>query len=377
LRSQRPAAICHSTVANRLLVVRRAIFCVEVELEHRQLGLSGLELSVFGMGTMTFGDESDESASRAMLDRFVAAGGTFIDTADVYAAGASEEIIGRWLAGRGGPEGLVLATKARFATGDGPDDRGAGRRHLEQALEASLRRLGVEVIDLYQIHGWDPDTPIEETLATLNDFVEKGKVKYIGLSNMTGWQLLHAILVARHEGWAPVVSLQPQYNLLARQVDLDLLPICLEQKVGVLPWSPLGGGWLAGKYSPDQVPTGTTRLGEEPDRGVESYFRRNRDRTWAIVAEVRSVAKEHGVEPSQVALAWLRQRPGITSVILGARTVSQLSENLAAVDLTLDPDEVARLNRISDPGLPEYPHRFIEDLCGYDMWKELGVRPNV
>ncbi|HJQ95774.1 MAG TPA: aldo/keto reductase [Acidimicrobiia bacterium] len=346
-------------------------------MEHRQLGLSGLELSVFGMGTMTFGDESDESASRAMLDRFVAAGGTFIDTADVYAAGASEEIIGRWLATRGGPEGLVLATKARFPTGDGPDDRGAGRRHLEQALEASLRRLGVEVIDLYQIHGWDPDTPIEETLATLNDFVEKGKVKYIGLSNMTGWQLLHAILVARHEGWAPIVSLQPQYNLLARQVDLDLLPICLEQNVGVLPWSPLGGGWLAGKYSPDQVPTGTTRLGEEPDRGVESYFRRNRDRTWAIVDEVRSVAKERGVEPSQVALAWLRQRPGITSVILGARTVAQLSENLAAVDLTLDPDEVARLNRISDPGLPEYPHRFIEDLCGYDMWKELGVRPNV
>lgn len=346
-------------------------------MEHRQLGLSGLELSVLGMGTMTFGDESDESACGAMLDRYVDGGGTFIDTADVYASGASEEIIGRWLARRGGADGLVLATKARFATGDGPDDRGAGRRHLERALEASLRRLGVEVIDLYQIHGWDPLTPIEETLATLNDFVGKGKVRHVGLSNVTGWQLLHAILVARHEGWAPIVSLQPQYNLLARQVDLDLLPICLEQNIGVLPWSPLGGGWLSGKYSPDQVPTGATRLGEEPDRGVESYFRRNRDRTWAIVDEVKGVATERGVNPSQVAIAWLKQRPGITSVILGARTVSQLSENMAGVDFTLDSAEVERLDRISDPGLPEYPYRFLEDLCGYDMWQELGVRPMV
>jgi aryl-alcohol dehydrogenase-like predicted oxidoreductase len=207
--------------------------------------------------------------------------------------------------------------------------------------------------------------------------VQEGKVRYVGLSNVTGWQLLHAILVARHEGWAPIVSLQPQYNLLARQVDWDLLPICLEQNIGVLPWSPLGGGWLSGKYSPDQVPTGATRLGEEPDRGMESYFRRNRDRTWAIVDEVKAVATERGVNPSQVAIAWLRQRTGITSVILGARTVSQLSDNMAGVDLTLEAAEVERLNRISDPGLPEYPYRFLEDLCGYDMWKELGVRPTV
>jgi aryl-alcohol dehydrogenase-like predicted oxidoreductase len=346
-------------------------------MEHRQLGLSSLELSVFGLGTMTFGDESDESTCRAMLDRFVAAGGTFIDTADVYAAGASEEIIGRWLANRGGPKGVVLATKGRFATGDGPDDRGAGRRHLERALEASLRRLGVEVIDLYQVHGWDPQTPIEETLATLNDFVEKGKVRQVGLSNVTGWQLLHAVLVARYEGWAPITSLQPQYNLLARQVDWDLLPICLEQSIGILPWSPLGGGWLSGKYSPDQVPTGATRLGEDPNRGQESYFRRNRDRTWTIVDEVKAVAREGGVNASQVALAWLRQRPGITSVILGTRTVSQLTDNLAGLDFTLDSNAVERLDRISDPGLPEYPYRFLEDLCGYDMWKELGVRPTL
>lgn len=346
-------------------------------MEHRQLGLSGLELSVFGMGTMTFGDESDESTGRAMLDRFVAAGGTFIDTADVYAKGVSEEIIGRWLARRGGTEGLVLATKARFATGEGPDDRGAGRRHLERALEASLKRLGVDVIDLYQIHGWDPHTPIEETLATLNDMVTAGKVRHVGLSNVTGWQLQHAILVARYEGWSPIVSLQPQYNLLARYVDWDLLPICLQEKIGVLPWSPLGGGWLSGKYSPEEVPTGATRLGEEPDRGQESYFRRNHDRTWAIVDEVKAVANEHGVSPSQVALAWLRQRPGITSVILGARTVTQLSDNLATVDVALDPTEVERLDRVSDPGLPEYPYRFLEDGCDYDMWKELGVRPNL
>ena len=178
-------------------------------MEQRQLGESDLAVSIFGLGTMTFGDEADEAASHAILDRYVEGGGAFIDTADVYSQGASEEIIGRWLARRGGSKGLLIATKARFSMSEDPGDRGAGRAHLQRALEASLRRLGLERIDLYQIHAWDPDVPIEETLGTLNDFVNAGKLRAIGVSNFLGWQLERAALTARHRGWAPVVSLQP------------------------------------------------------------------------------------------------------------------------------------------------------------------------
>ncbi|NNJ46706.1 MAG: aldo/keto reductase, partial [Acidimicrobiia bacterium] len=250
-------------------------------MEHRSLGNSGLELSVFGLGTMTFGAEADEPTSHAILDRFVEAGGTFIDTADVYTRGVSEEIIGRWLAARGGTDGLTIATKARFPMSDDPADRGAGRAHLERAVDASLSRLGVDTIDLYQIHAWDPDTPLEETLATLNDLVKAGKIRFAGVSNYAGWQLQRAVLTARYEGWAPIVSLQPKYSLLSRDIELELLPLCLDQNIGVLPWSPLGGGWLTGKYTPVDRPVGATRLGENPSRGIEAYDLRNTDRTWA------------------------------------------------------------------------------------------------
>jgi aryl-alcohol dehydrogenase (NADP+) len=343
-------------------------------METRPLGPSGIDVSVFGLGTMTFGDEADEATSHQILDDYSAAGGRFIDNADVYSHGVSEEIIGRWLAGRGVREDFVIATKARFAMGEGAVNRGAGRAHLERAIEASLRRLGVDVIDLYQMHAWDPDTPLEETLGTLNGFVAEGKVRAIGVSNYLGWQLERAILIAAYERWAPIVSLQPQYNLLSREIEADALPVCLEAEVRLLPWSPLGGGWLTGKYSRSQRPEGPTRLGEDPTRGVEAYHLRNNERTWRVLDVVASVADGRGMAMGQVALNWLRNRPGVASVLLGCRTPAQLADNLAALSWDLDADEMSSLTEVSAPGIPAYPQGFLEHHAGVDIWERLGTR---
>ncbi|HUF94752.1 MAG TPA: aldo/keto reductase [Acidimicrobiia bacterium] len=343
-------------------------------MEKRNLGKSALEVSVFGLGTMTFGHESDEETSHAILNRYFEAGGSFIDTADVYTRGASEEIIGRWLAKRGGAEGATIATKARFAMSDDPADSGAGRAHLERAVDASLSRLGVDTIDLYQIHAWDPATPIEETLETLDGFVAAGKVRYVGLSNFLAWQLERAILTAEHNEWAPIVSLQPQYNLLAREIELELIPLCIDRDVGTLPWSPLGGGWLTGKYERTVAPTGASRLGEDPTRGIEAYDLRNNERTWQILDAVRSVADSRGVTMGQVALNWLRNRPTVSSVLLGCRTTDQLDDNLAALGWDLTDGEMRTLNEVSAPGIPTYPQGFLENEAGVTVWQQLQTR---
>ncbi len=342
-------------------------------MERRTCGNTALELSVLGLGTMTFGAESDEETSHRILDAYYEGGGRFIDTADVYSQGVSEEIIGRWLAERR-PDDVLIATKARFAMGERPEDRGAGRAYLNRALDASLSRLGVESIDLYQMHAWDPTSPIEETLQTLDEFVRAGKVRHIGVSNYSGWQLERAIQISSHHGWSPIVSMQPQYNLLAREIEWDLLPVCLEHEIGVLPWSPLGGGWLTGKYSPDQRPEGESRLGEDPGRGVEAYDLRNTERTWQVIAATREIADERGVSMSQVALNWVRNRPGVTSVLLGCRTVAQLEDNLGALSWNLDDSEMESLTRISAPGMPTYPYGFLESLAEVDTWEKLGTR---
>ncbi len=327
-------------------------------MEYRTLGRSGCAVSTLALGTMTFGNETDEAGSHAQLDAFVEAGGTLVDTADVYTAGASEQIIGRWLALR--PElgeQVVLATKGRFPMGDGPNDAGLSRRHLAAALDASLRRLGVERVDLYQVHAYDPFTPIEETLGFLDNAVSAGKVHYVGLSNFTGWQLQRAVDVAEHRHLSVPVTLQPQYNLLAREIEWEIVPAARANGLGLLPWSPLGGGWLTGKYTREQRPTGATRLGEDPDRGVEAYDKRgSRERTWDVVDAVRSVADGRGATMAQVALAWLVDRPAVTSVILGARTVAQLTDNLGAAELHLSPAETATLDAASDPGAADYPY---------------------
>jgi aryl-alcohol dehydrogenase-like predicted oxidoreductase len=328
-------------------------------VEHRRLGRSGCAVSSLCLGTMTFGDETDEAGAFEQLDRFVGAGGNLVDVADVYAGTVSESIVGRWLADRPADvtDHVVLATKGRFPTGEGPNDVGLSRRHLSRALDASLRRLGVETIDLYQVHSWDPLTPLEETLRFLDDAVRAGKVTYVGLSNFTGWQLQRAVDLAEFRGWAVPVTLQPQYNLLVREIEWEIVPACEANGLGLLPWSPLGGGWLTGKYRREERPTGATRLGEDPDRGVEAYDRRSRqERTWDVVDAVRSVAEGRGATMAQVALAWVLQRPGVSSVILGARTTEQLEDNLGAADLVLDADEVATLDRASDPGAADWPY---------------------
>ncbi|HEV7171634.1 aldo/keto reductase [Pedococcus sp.] len=322
------------------------------------LGNSGTVVSTQCLGTMTFGSEADERASGAVLEAFVESGGNFVDTADVYSKGVSEEIIGRWLAAHPTEaRQLVLATKGRFPMGDGPNDLGLSRRHLRQALDDSLRRLGVEHIDLYQMHAWDAVTPIEETLRFLADAVTAGKISYYGFSNYLGWQVTKAALTARAHGWSAPATLQPQYNLLVRDIEHEVVPACLDAGLGLLPWSPLAGGWLTGKYQRDQRPQGESRLGEDPERGMEAWGPRNaQERTWAVVDAVGEVADELGVSRAQVALAWVAAQPAVTSVILGARTVEQLTDNLGAADLDLSAKQLQRLSEVSAPRPDDYPY---------------------
>ncbi|MCY1136613.1 aldo/keto reductase [Actinoplanes sp. Pm04-4] len=327
-------------------------------MEYRTLGRSGCAVSSLCLGTMTFGNESDEKVSHAQLDRFVEAGGTFIDTADVYTRGESENIIGRWLSARPADvtEAVVIATKGRFPMASDPNGAGLSARHLTRALDASLSRLGVEAVDLYQAHSWDPYTPLDETLRTLDGFVRAGKIRYYGFSNFTGWQLTKAVALARELGLAGPVSLQPQYNLLVRETEYEIVPAALDAGLGLLPWSPLGGGWLTGKYQRDQRPTGATRLGDNPERGMEAYDRRNSARTWDVVDAVQRIAEARGISMAEVALAWVTDRPGVTATILGARTLDQLEANLKAAGLHLTEDETSALNEASDPRPNDYPY---------------------
>ena len=326
-------------------------------MEYRLLGASGLVVSRLCLGTMTFGNETDRAGAFAQLDAFVEAGGTFIDTADVYTHGVSEEIVGGWLAERPGVrDQVVIATKGRFPMNDSPNGVGLSRRHLSDALDASLRRLGVDSIDLYQLHAWDALTPIEEYLRFIDDAVSRGKIHYFGLSNFTGWQLTAVVERARAHNWTAPVSLQPQYNLLTRQIELEIVPAATEYGLGMMPWSPLAGGWLSGKYRRDEVPSGETRLGENPHRGMEDYDRRNTGSTWAVLDVVAQVADEAGLTMAQVALAWLADRPRVTAPILGNRTVEQLAASLVVGDLHLDPEHTARLDAVSAPVLPDYPY---------------------
>jgi aryl-alcohol dehydrogenase-like predicted oxidoreductase len=326
-------------------------------MKYTTLGRSGAVVSVHALGTMTFGAETPPEEAHRQLDAFTEAGGTFIETADVYSGGDAERIIGQWLASKPAREqaNVFLAGKGRFPVGVEPRDAGLSRRHLARALDGSLRRLGRDHIDLYQLHAWDPLTPLEESLGFLEDAVRSGKISYAGLSNFTGWQIALAAGLAR--GRFPLVSMQPQYNLLVREVEWEIIPACLATGLGVLPWSPLGGGWLTGKYRRDERPTGATRLGENPDRGVEAYDgRSSQERTWNTLAAVATIAADRGVSMAQVALAWLRVQRGVASIVLGARTVAQLQDNLGAVSVELSREEIELLTTASDPGAAQYPY---------------------
>jgi aryl-alcohol dehydrogenase-like predicted oxidoreductase len=335
------------------------------------LGRNGPIVSRLALGTMTFGAETDEAEAHRQLDMFVDQGGTLIDTADVYSGGVSEEIIGRWGENRGGLGDVIIATKGRFSPP--PGSHGASRRALVRSVDASLRRLQVEAIDIYFLHGWDRHTDVAETLGTLGDLVSAGKVHHTGWSNVAGWQLQRIVSTAQAQGFPLPVALQPQYSLLDRGIELEVLPCALENGIGVTPWSPLGGGWLTGKYRADARPTGATRLGEDPGRGVEAYDLRNTPRTHAILEVLQTVAARHDRPMSHVAIAWLLARPGVASVLLGARTAEQLGGNLAAADLQLGSDDLAALTEASAPGLPPYPYRFLQDWSEVDTWWKLGT----
>jgi aryl-alcohol dehydrogenase (NADP+) len=251
---------------------------------------------------------------------------------------------------------MVIATKGRFPMATDPNGAGLSARHLTTALDASLHRLAVDAVDLYQAHAWDPLTPLDETLRVMDGFVRTGKIRYYGFSNFTGWQLTKAVHTARALGLVEPVSLQPQYSLLVREIEWEIIPAAQDAGLGLLPWSPLGGGWLTGKYQRDQRPSGATRLGEDPGRGMEAWDRRGTDRTWDVIDAAQQIAEARGVSMAEVALAWVTDRPGVTSTILGARTLEQLDTNLRAADLHLSAEETATLDAASDPRPPDYPY---------------------
>ncbi len=317
-------------------------------MDYRFLGRTGLQVSELCLGAMTFGSETDEATSHLMLDRFVDAGGTFIDTADVYAQGRSEQILGSWLK-TNDRESLVIATKAYGDMGSGRNDGGNSRKHILAAVEASLRRMGTDYIDLYQMHVFDDATPLEETLSTLDTLVRSGKVRYLGASNYTAWQLQKAVDVAKANGFEPYSCLQPLYNLLDRDAELELVPVCLNEGVGLIAWSPLRGGWLSGKYRRGMTapPEGTRVAGAAPDAGSESWAAYDNERTWQTLDALHAVAADTGRSPAQVALRWLVQRPGVTAPIVGARSMAHFEDNLGATGWALTDEHVETLNAAS------------------------------
>ena len=326
-------------------------------MQYRQLGRSGLRVSVLTLGTMTFGGvgvfaktgETGLAGAQRLVDRCIEAGVNLFDTADVYSWGVSEEIVGKVLKAK--RQSVLITTKARMTMGEGPNDAGLSRQHLIAACEASLKRLGTDWIDLYQLHEWDGQTPVEETLRALDDLVRAGKVRYVGCSNYAGWQLMKALGVSERLGLERFVSQQIHYTLEAREAEYELLPIAVDQGVGIMVWSPLAGGLLSGKYRRGQPhPAGSRHLtdwGEPPIR--------DEGRLYDIVEELVAIAGERGMAPAQLALAWLLGRPGVATLVIGARDERQLDANLAAAELELTGEERARLDRVSAPPLL-YPY---------------------
>ncbi len=324
--------------------------------EYRTLGRSGLVVSPMALGTMTFGTQgwgADEAGSRAIFDAYRAQGGNFVDAADIYSGGASEEMVGRFIADTGTRDQVVLATKFAFngsasplvasqgAPGN-PNAGGAGAKNIHRALEASLKRLGTDYIDLYWMHIWDGVTPVEEIVQTLGDLVRAGKIRYFALSDMPAWLAMKAATIASERRVPGPIAMQVEYSLVARDIEREHVPVAREAGMAVMPWSPLAGGFLTGKYKRDDT-AGTGRLSGANPFGNSKFA----DRNWAILDVLRAVAAEHGRSPAQVALAWALARPGVTSIIIGASKVAQLDDNLAALDIALTGEQMRCLNEAS------------------------------
>ncbi|MGO4184800.1 aldo/keto reductase [Paenibacillus sp. TAF43_2] len=322
-------------------------------MNFKLLGKSGLAVSELCLGTMTFGNTTSEEDSIEMIDRFVDRGGNFLDTADVYVSGRSEEIVGKAIKNK--RSDIVLATKVRMTTSSNINGVGLSRKHIMDGVEASLKRLQTDYIDLYQVHVWDHATPIEETLRTLDDLVTSGKVRYIGCSNFFAWQLMKSLAYSDASRYVRFVSIQPQYSLVSRQMDREMLSLCLEEKVGIIPWAPIGGGFLTGRYTREEPKEGrlTSKVGES------AWNLRSNDKNFEILDALLEAAKELDKSPAQVALRWLIQREGITSPIFGASKLEQFEDNIGAIGWEMPSEVWNRLEQIS--ALPEdYPNRFIE-----------------
>ncbi|MDQ0394454.1 aldo/keto reductase [Labrys monachus] len=331
-------------------------------MRYKTLGGTGLLVSEICLGTMTFGGKGfwtaigslDQGVADDIVARALDAGVNFIDTADVYSEGLSEEITGRAIANSGrGRADIVLATKVYGPTGAGPNDRGASRGHIMAGVKASLKRLGTDYIDLYQIHGFDPLTPIEETVQALDDLVRQGHVRYVGVSNWSAWTIMKALGIADSKGWTRPVTLQAYYTIAGRDLEREIAPLLLAEKLGLMVWSPLAGGLLSGKYSRD---------GEGPDGARRASFDFppvNRARAFDCVDAMREIADAHGVSVARIALAYVLAKPFVMSVIIGAKTTEQLDDNLAAIRVDLTAEEMERLDSVS--ALPsEYPGWMLE-----------------
>jgi aryl-alcohol dehydrogenase-like predicted oxidoreductase len=310
---------------------------------YKNLGKTGTKVSELCLGTMIFGRQVDETTAIKIIGRAVDLGINFIDTANVYTGGHSEEIVGKAIRGR--RDDIVLATKVRGRTSQDPNGEGLSRKHIMRNLEASLERLGTDYIDLYQVHRVDPTTPLKETLATLSDLVRSGKVRYIGCSNFPAWQLEKALRISEVQGFEAFVTVQPHYNLIDRDVERDLLPLCIEEGIGVIPFSPLAGGVLTGKYHPGEPAPEGSRGQLEPAM-VGMYLD---SRSLTILQELEKIGSETGMPPSQICLAWLMANPAITSPIIGASKLEQLEENVGALGHSLPAEVLARINEVSKP----------------------------
>ena len=337
----------------------------------RTTSLGPLTVSSLCLGTMLMGGRTPVEESRQILDRFLDAGGTFVDTADVYGDGESERTLAPWLASH--RDEVVLATKVRMKVSDPPGE-GLAPDRIRAACDASLRRLGVEVIDLYQVHAPDPNVPLEDTLEALNGLVDAGKVRALGASNFPAWLLAWAVATQDREGWAPFVSLQPQYSLVERSAELELLPFCRAAGLGVIPWGPLGAGFLSGRYRRgEQAPAGS-RMGDAPDDVEEAVHRRAVERNFQVVDAAEVIARDRGATLPQIALAWLLGVEGVTAPIVGPRTLDQLDGVLGADAIELTDDERAALEAPAPP--PEvYPNRMLTEQTGLERFSQPLRRP--
>jgi|YNPNPStandDraft_1061719.scaffolds.fasta_scaffold14482_2 aryl-alcohol dehydrogenase-like predicted oxidoreductase len=308
-------------------------------MEYVRLGQSGIKVSRICLGTMTFGREADEETSFRIMDRYLELGGNFLDTADAYSGGVTESLVGRWIEKRGVRDQIILATKVYGTMGPGPNDGGLSRYHIQHAVEASLKRLRTDVIDLYQIHRWDPETPIEETLEALNDVVRQGKVRYLGCSNLAAWHLAKYLHSAEKHLWSRFISLQPIYNALNRSIELELLPLCAAEGLGVITYNPLAGGMLTGKYKRGEPMPSGARL-EAFGFYYERYYT---EEALTIVEHFLQAAQERGVTPAQLALAWVLAEPRVTCPIVGARNLEQFNDTMGGLAIRLTPEERAKI----------------------------------